>query len=1128
MSLQGSSNDGVIGSRSAAVDTDREMRLEEATLCFFQAFEGMAGTPLCDKILNLVNVCPKPSDVLKVGLELVEEAAEDIFGQHGFCFKEFKTHMKKNEEHKVRYEYWCKNGPVARARRKKEEIMKIQELFEGNFDVRDKIQRDDHVNWLITTHAIRHSCLCLQKLVEIVANALHHTIQRTVKNMNSALVLANQKSPPVYDETLTAHSSWMANILAYHTLDVTKRKVYYGNCRANLLSESPLHMIKLFCSQCSQSIGFEQFESTIIFNILRYCKEFYELTCCIDNDASRERIQTLLDSFRPGCGADVLDALARDITTFRNLVAHEFTISQAIPQVEWHQNMEFLTNMCHYAVEVAQEVPPQFFGLQDPDVKSHVITFMRSQLTQLQTTLRDKESFKKSLTAERYRQELEDSIDLAEQMKQEIDQLKLANLTLKLQLEGASALLQNRHLFLPRIRIGDLKLSQAVQHAAGASGIVANVTHNTFRLKFKQYNAESVALWKNEIPAIVRVNSFPSIVRVYWIVVSDRSDIVQKTSGSHSDTEDARVEAVANPEIFEPVGYLMEPMFASLGDPQCAALSRKNQLRLMQQVARGLEYCHGQHVVHGDIKPENILVNDAFDLAKICDFGTAKIKHPYRDTRSLTHSSAMLKGTWYFIAPEHLNDFSTLDYLCDIYSFGMTLWRIFHQDVAQSQIQKIFSTNFDVLRKQVQDNVRPPMGTKIPPKLSSLIQRCWDNDRAMRPQSMSEICYELDQISLDSESDIPLPVLVTESDFASQYLNAASPKHVSVADVAPLIHVSVADADSPKDISVSGFQAEFSSLLVHDSNPSSHSGDSTPPGLVEFAEETDDWASVCARRNAKTKTKTKGRSKENVDIEFHSSAVGGGALPAAGSPQRLISPQPAAKRTPQQLLLFFQSHRSALVASYPTIVSFIYKQIEFKPDDLEATFQFWIQNRIEFPWWFAAYYKTCEEMVLKHRSELGFPCTKFNHQAGWGCNNASQRTFELPGCVTPDARKTFNHYCILCGFKGKNNPEPQHMNHGAFTGYNRYHCPFQRRYNMELEMLQTSTFKLSEEDIFIIIFESIKDKYRGRSLDISKLSWLTGPMNLSQCRGWWEKQDKRDARADRRLQMEEESAAFWS
>lgn len=48
---------------------------------------------------------------------------------------------------------------------------------------------------------------------------------------------------------------------------------------------------------------------------------------------------------------------------------------------------------------------------------------------------------------------------------------------------------------------------------------------------------------------------------------------------------------------------------------------------IFKQIAKGLEYCHDNNIIHKDLKPENILVNVRFDRrvneVKIADFGLA-------------------------------------------------------------------------------------------------------------------------------------------------------------------------------------------------------------------------------------------------------------------------------------------------------------------------------------------------------------------------------------------------------------------------------------------------------------------------------------------------------------------------
>ena len=85
--------------------------------------------------------------------------------------------------------------------------------------------------------------------------------------------------------------------------------------------------------------------------------------------------------------------------------------------------------------------------------------------------------------------------------------------------------------------------------------------------------------------------------------------------------------------------------------------------------ARGLAYLHSgleQKIIHCDIKPENILLNDS-GLVKIADFGLAKLLD---QGQSAFFTS--LRGTRGYLAPEWLTNSSISD-KSDVYSFGMVL-----------------------------------------------------------------------------------------------------------------------------------------------------------------------------------------------------------------------------------------------------------------------------------------------------------------------------------------------------------------------------------------------------------------------------------------------------------------------
>jgi hypothetical protein len=95
-------------------------------------------------------------------------------------------------------------------------------------------------------------------------------------------------------------------------------------------------------------------------------------------------------------------------------------------------------------------------------------------------------------------------------------------------------------------------------------------------------------------------------------------------------------------------------------------------LHWFRQALEGLQYAHRRGVLHRDLKPHNLLLNDEGDV-KVSDFGLLKELQP--TTAMLTPRSAIL-GTPYYMAPEQALG-ESVDERSDIFSLGATFFHLF-------------------------------------------------------------------------------------------------------------------------------------------------------------------------------------------------------------------------------------------------------------------------------------------------------------------------------------------------------------------------------------------------------------------------------------------------------------------
>ncbi len=196
-----------------------------------------------------------------------------------------------------------------------------------------------------------------------------------------------------------------------------------------------------------------------------------------------------------------------------------------------------------------------------------------------------------------------------------------------------------------------------------------------------------------------------------------------------------------------------------------ARLSVKEAVSIAIQVSMGIEAAHNNHIIHRDIKPQNIIISKEGKV-KVTDFGIAKAA-----TSNTITSNVM--GSVHYTSPEQARG-GYSDEKSDIYSLGITLF-----EMLTGRVPFNGETTVAIAIKHIQEEMPSPRDyvSEIPVCVEQIAFKCCQKSPDRRYQSIVELMEDLKKALISPDEDF---VRVSDPD------EVASTKFISESEMAQI------------------------------------------------------------------------------------------------------------------------------------------------------------------------------------------------------------------------------------------------------------------------------------------------------------------------------------------------------
>jgi serine/threonine-protein kinase len=167
--------------------------------------------------------------------------------------------------------------------------------------------------------------------------------------------------------------------------------------------------------------------------------------------------------------------------------------------------------------------------------------------------------------------------------------------------------------------------------------------------------------------------------------------------------------------------------------------SEQEALDIVIQIAQALKHAHSMGLIHRDIKPKNIMINQE-GVVKLADMGLAR---ETTDIEAAQSEAGKAYGTPYYIAPEQIRGEIDIDGRADIYGLGATFYHL-----VTGRVPFMADEPAEVMRKHLREELVPPdhINTSLSAGVSEVIELMMAKRRDNRYSNADELLADLEAI----------------------------------------------------------------------------------------------------------------------------------------------------------------------------------------------------------------------------------------------------------------------------------------------------------------------------------------------------------------------------------------------